>query len=346
MYNLHKELNEFYNKHVRLSEDDHKKLRDYRENNKKRLERGLDKIGEEDDATYNKPLRYLNQGGYAMRTLNQAPNNDYDIDIAVIFRKEDLPSQPAKARQRIARAMNQDGRLKKPPEARTNAVTVWYNEGQHVDMAIYREYVDENDEVHLEHAGSTWREADPEAVTKWFKDSVKDLSPNNGQVEAGQLRRIVRWLKAFAKSRPSWKLPGGMIMSALAVECYKPNSNRDDVSLYDTMAAIKDRLANNKEVENPVIDGELLTSKLEYQAQVEHLYNRLVEAMDELSVLFKADCTRKKAMKAWHWVFKHEYWQQEENHDSSGEGQTFKSSMTIGSLRGAPAEVKDTGIYG
>jgi hypothetical protein len=34
-------------------------------------------------------------------------------------------------------------------------------------------------------------------------------------VDDKQLRRVVRWLKMFSKSRSSWKLPGGLIISAL-----------------------------------------------------------------------------------------------------------------------------------
>ena len=42
-----------------------------------------------------------------MHTLNQDPSdtNDFDIDVGLIFNKDDLPSDPLKARQRIADAL-------------------------------------------------------------------------------------------------------------------------------------------------------------------------------------------------------------------------------------------------
>jgi hypothetical protein len=74
-----------------------------------------------------------------MRILNQHPENAYDIDVGLIFDADDLPADAAAARQRICDAFREKpGNFSRAPKARTNAVTVWYADGPHVDFAIYR----------------------------------------------------------------------------------------------------------------------------------------------------------------------------------------------------------------
>ena len=65
-----------------------------------------------------------------MHTLNQHPDNEYDIDTGVVFAADALPTTALAARQLIADALRATGgAFSKEPEARTNAVTVWYAEG-------------------------------------------------------------------------------------------------------------------------------------------------------------------------------------------------------------------------
>ena len=126
----------------------------------------------------------------------------------------------------------------------------------------------------IEHAGPDWTERDPMDLTNWFNKAVNESSPSKeygATVEDYQMRRIVQLLKAFAKSRSSWNLPGGLIISVLVTLYYQPDENRDDVALYDTMVAIHNRLSQTIKVWNPVNPPELLTYKEEYQKQVEAL---------------------------------------------------------------------------
>lgn len=317
MYDLNSTINTFYRTHVRLGPERRAELANYRDVNLARLNDGLDKLGAEKGKPYAHPIESLTQGGYAMHTLNQHPRNEYDIDVAVIFLREDLPAYALEARKRVADAfLKAGGNFSKPPEARTNAVTVWYAEGYHIDFAIYRQYENQMGETVLEHAGADWRAADPEKVTKWFSTEVKRLSPGQelgAKVEAGQMRKVVRLLKAFGKSRDDWHLPGGMILSALVAERYAPDWYRDDVAFYNTLLAIRDRLALTEEVTNPVYPDQKLTSKPEYLYQVRNLRNKLDEAVEHLAVLSDGECTDASAMNAWYWVFQHEFWRVEES---------------------------------
>lgn len=344
MFDLHKELTTFYHEHVRLK-DERKRLAGLRDLNLKRLNEGLNKLGEDDDTTYAPPLRHRDQGGYAMHTLNKHPDGDYDLDCAIIFQKDDLPSSALAARKRVEAAFKRTGvRFAQDPEARTNAVTVWYAEGYHIDFAVYREFVNIWGETIIEHAGAEWTQADPSKLTNWFSDQVAALSPSGYgvTVDAGQMRRVVRWLKKFAKSRSHWNLPGGMIISALVQECYQSHYYRDDISLYNTMLAIRNRLVLNQQVRNPIFLDQYLTSKPEYERQVVRLKEKLDAALRELDVLFGANCTRKQALSAWNWIFQHPYWE-----DLIDAEESAKSSrLSIGTLANAPTFIRDTETYG
>lgn len=306
MYDFHKRLNQFYEEHVRLGTDGRALLAGYRDTNLDRLRTGLEELG------YARSFEHRDQGSYAMHTINQQANNDYDIDVAIIFAKDNLPSSALQSRKRIESAMlASGGNFRQPPEAKTNAVRVYYAEGYHVDLAVYREYEDDQGAWICEHAGSDWTHRDPMEITNWFNATVRNCSPSNdygATVSPNQMRRVVRWLKAFARSREYWDLPGGLVISALVTECYRAHYYRDDVSLYETMVATRDRLQVVKEVLNPVDGTQTLTGRLVDQGRLTRLKEKLDSAIIHLGILHEATCTEEQALKAWHWLFQHSFW--------------------------------------
>lgn len=343
MYDMTVELADFYARHVRLGQDLRNDLAAKRDLNLKRVNGGLDKLAEETGRSHPHWSDWQNQGGYAMHTLNQDPadERDYDIDVAVIFRKEDLPSGALDARKRVCEALKKSGaNFSKEPEARTNAVTIYYADGYHIDFAVFRTY-DENGKRKIEHASTEWKARDPAEVTNWFTKKVDELSPKENavlgykpQVSPGQLRRVVRFVKWFCRSRPSWSLPGGMIVSALVAnaEVYRPSGARDDRALYDTLVALRDQLNISCKVYNPV-DGSELTARTELLNQVERLRDRLKDNLPKLDVLFRQDCTRAQARSAWDWIFSHDYWAkkgdvQKSLADASGRGMPYAVDVT------------------
>jgi hypothetical protein len=245
MFDTHARLLDFYHEHVLLKEPQRKELRDRRQSCLLLLREGLRKLGERPHAWYKKIriIRFCNQGSYAMHTLNQHPRGEYDIDVGVIFEGEGFLSSPLRARNYVARALRSVPRnFHFKPIARTNAVTVWYKKGFHVDLAIYRETTDAEGTPILEHAGPHWDPRDPRAVNRWFARQVKDQSPRGNQgatVDKEQLRRVVRLVKAFARSRVHWSLPGGLVLTILVCEVYRPDPHRDDVALYETLQALR-----------------------------------------------------------------------------------------------------------
>lgn len=331
MYDQHKALNKFYDENVRLGKDRRDMLAGYRDKGLKRLRDGLDIL------EYPHFRDWQNQGSYAMHTLNQHPDNNYDIDVAIIFGKEDLPSTPLAARKRVEAALiAAGGGFSTPPEAKTNAVRIYYEDGHHIDFAIYRVYTDAYGDEVIEHAGSEWLRRVPSEITIWFTEAVKAQSPSGyfAEVEANQLRRVVRLLKAFAKSCPEWNLPGGLIISALAVENYRPDGKRDDCALYNTMSAIYNRVLNNTTVYNPVDPELLLTHKYAHVQRVENFRDKLGEAIKILEPLHSPECTPQQAATAWGSIFQHDFWKRLAEIEEQGVSNA--AAVTAGTISVSP----------
>lgn len=311
MYDLSADILTFHDQHVKLETNAEKRLVEVRDTNLKRIRNGL---GDLDKPVFK---NWRNQGGYAMGTVINDPagESNHDIDVALIFDKDDLPAGALQARQRVRDALCKRGSgFLLDPEARTNAVTVWYADGYHLDFAIYRRSTNIFGVTTHEHAGADWVARDPAEVTTWFGDEVDALSPNASThdpaptVRVNQLRRIVRLVKWFCRSRSSWSLPGGMIATTLVTECYRPDPDRDDIALYDTLVALDARLQIDCHVYHPAGDGRELTGKNEYLNQVKALRDRLSTHLPKLNVLFEDGCTRDKARFAWDWIFNHAFW--------------------------------------
>jgi hypothetical protein len=246
------------------------------------------------------------------------------------------------ARKMVCNALY-DERFKKPPEIKKNCVRIFYDEGHHVDVPVYRIFTDIFSNDCIELASADWKESNPEAVTTWFNNAVIDKSPdeNNGR----QMRRVVCLLKAFARSRESWNMPSGLILSVLANEKYIARENRDDEALYECMKRVYNRLCISLEVHHPVIVNEMLT-KGPYDARMIELRNRLKDALDTLEILFDEDCSKEDALKAWKKVFNNTFF--DELIDESRNSQkAYASDFTVSGYEpSAPVTKEGGGRFG
>lgn len=263
MYDCAKEVLEYHKKKVTLLEDERAEMRKRRDANRARVTVGLEKNG--DPA----PRDFVKQGSYAMRTMIQHPNNDYDIDDGIYFDKDDLKGSSGayksslEARKMVCNAL-QDERFAKSPEVRTNCVRIYYDVGYHVDMPVYRKVVEKdafgNERAPFyELASANWKRSDARDVTKWFEDQ---MAAQGGDGSSGrQMRRVVREIKKYARSRESWsaRIASGFCITKLVTDCFRGDTTREDRALYDTMKAVRDRLNQNLEVDHPVTPGETIT---------------------------------------------------------------------------------------
>lgn len=335
MYDCSKEIVKFFENKVRLPQSEQEKLRGNRKANQDRLKKRL-KDQEKPD-----PVGFVKQGSYAMHTMIQEPDNDYDIDDGVIFLKEDLKGKNGgdktalAARQMVCDVL-QDQRFKRAPEVRNNCVRVYYDAGHHVDIPVYREHPAGSQNYEL--ASSDWKVSDPSGVTKWFKQAVIDKSPDS--TNGRQMRKIVCLLKKFARSRSSWNMPSGLVLSKLSDEKYSSDDGRDDVSLYETMRLIHERLEADLKVRHPVVADEWLT-KGDDDPKTRELRDKLEEALENLQVLFDEDCTRKEALKAWKKVFSDDYFD-----ELISEGNGAKALGILGAGPSKPVDKKGGGRFG
>ena len=300
MFDCAKDIRAYHNQDVTLPETEQDKMRNRRNSNRTRLRNGLAK------ADKPAPTEFVKQGSYAMKTMVQDPDNDYDIDDGVYFRKEDLVGPRGaemtslQARQMVRDAVD-DGRFNQAPEVCSNCVRVFYEAGYHVDLPVYRRVETSTvsgDKVHYELAASSgWKRSDARDVTDWYEDERAKSA--DGQ----QLRRINRDLKKYARSRHSWHdgILRGFGISVLVTERFRHN-DREDCALYSTMVAIRDRLNWDLQIAHPVTPADYITSGTD-DARARSFRDKLTEAIDTLQPLFRTDCTRERALKCWDKVF-------------------------------------------
>lgn len=297
MYNIHSELKKYYFDKVILPESERIKMRERRDTNRARLNSGLSNLN------FPAVERNVIQGSYSMRTMIQKRNNNYDIDDGAVFTKDSLKGEKGgdmssvAARQMVAQSLK-DSRFSKEPQVLPNCVRVYYNEGYHIDVPVYRVEGDI-----LELAGSSWRESDPEEISNWFNSIVKQKSPAD---DPHQMRRIVCLLKNWACSRDSWVLPNGLIFSAYCDMLYQAKQNRDDESLVTVLEAIHNRLKMGIYTVQYRITGEDFAKGRENKIQ--NLKMQLDDKLPALTkVLNNASCKKNEALKAWSTFFKDDY---------------------------------------
>ena len=352
MHNCHDEVLKYHNHEVTLPQPEQNEMRSRRDTNRIRLTKGLERDGEPS------PKGFQSQGSYAHRTMVQHPGKDYDIDDGVYFDIADLKGPlggdklPRDAKEMVRAALHNES-FGAPPEVRTNCVRVHYKEGYHMDVPVYRQIVKEDWTGQLvvswEIAGAEWQPSDPKGVTDWFQKENKRQSPDteNGR----QLRRLVLLIKAFARSRQSWKdhIASGFMISALVVERYRANEDREDRALYDTIVAIRDRLQWDLMVKHPVVDGEYLTKGSD-DARARFLREKFDQVTDTLSVLFDPNCTRKQALGAWDRVFNTSFFIDRLS-DRNATAETSAGSAVAGILAGraqtprSPVDKRGGGRY-
>ena len=347
MFNCHADVKAFHDEKVTLPGSEQDNMRNRRDSNRDRLKRNLENNGKP------KPYESVSQGSYRMKTMLRDPENDYDIDDGAYFHKSALVGKRGgemsslDARRMVRDAMD-DGKFKMAPEVKNNCVRVHYSKGYHVDIPVYRRMVDEDtDEVHFELAsGSGWQRSDARDVTDWYEEERK------GTTDPIQFRRLNRHLKKHARSRDSWKsrnLSGFGITVVLAEKSILIEG-REDLALYRTMEAVKNRLDGDTVIEHPVTPDQTITSG-DPDAKAGFFRDKLGEALDAFAPLFEGDCEREKALKCWDKAFNttffSERYEAEADSNSAASAPAVRSSALRRStaVAGAAVTTRGSGRY-
>lgn len=307
MFDCSNELDKFYRTKVILPAKEQNELRNKRKLNIKRLKAGLLEYNEEKGKDY-KIAEERIQGSMAMHTITQNDENDYDIDVGIVFESDNLDELgPLATRNMVADALERKTRqFAEKPDVKTSCVRLKYSSvGYHVDFAVFERYKEYSwdEEYTYEHAELEWSVRHIKTLEEWFNDEIKKIGDD--------LRKVIRLSKMFCKSRDSWKnMPSGLIQTVLCDEKFTASYSRLDEMFYYTMEAIVNRLSSYLEVKAPVDNGRaLVTREIDYQ-RMKNWKSRLESNLKSLEVLFDAECTYKDAINAWGAFFNHSYWEE------------------------------------
>lgn len=191
--------------------------------------------------------KFRSQGSFVMKTTvnpiaRKADDGEtdlykYDIDDGVYFigneKQEDRKSTDT-YHNWIYDAIKEH--TDKGAKKKNTCARVLYADGHHIDLPIYYK-MDNNDSTpELAHKSEGWIDSDPKEFYDWFNNQANDNQ---------QLRRIVRYLKAWCDYRnfqdPSKKMPSGFIMTILATENISCDV-RDDIAFKKTLEQIQKKI--------------------------------------------------------------------------------------------------------
>lgn len=189
--------------------------------------------------------KFTSQGSFLMDTgVNPIPRTEtvdgeektilkYDVDDGVYFIGEEDQDERKSIQTYhdwIIEAV--EGHTEKTIDKNT-CVRVLFSDGHNIDFPIYYK---KGSTPELAHKAKGWIESDPKEFADWFNEKA---------TENPQLRRIVRYLKAWCDfrkvSRTDKPMPSGFVMTILAAEQFYKH-DRDDVALKETLIKIEAEL--------------------------------------------------------------------------------------------------------
>lgn len=233
---------------------------DLRPNKKKR-----DRISTSRETIRNKIRNHFNENhpdytpyfwiqGSANQRVNTVilyKDNTCDLDDGVYFFGEiDVEAKTLQGwvKDAVHGATNTD------PKHKRKCIRVIYQDDYHIDLPVYNK-LDKDDQEEIPNLADKkdgFSESDPKAFVEWFHDQKDDNR---------QLVRVVKYLKAWGDNIRN-KMPTGLALSLLAVECITANE-RDDIALKDTIRAIKEKLTLTWMLKMPTAPNDDLFSNYE-----------------------------------------------------------------------------------
>lgn len=296
-----------------MSSNFKQKLYDHRDSNRNRL---IARLPARIEGLSISTTNFKPQGSMANDTIIQTTfvYDEYDIDDGLVLPKNKLIDSdgneltPEEVRFHVQQALK-DKRFAKQPKQVHNCVRVFYKEEDierhHVDIPVYRRFIDDDGNVVRELAGADgWVLSDPTQVNQWFISEVARL---NELVDGwgSQFRRLVQLMKRFARSRNHWDLPNGMKLTMLIHECLPEYSDRIDIAFRSLLEAIKSRLLSDKVINNLAHPDQPPLTRGSEDANVIELEEKVDEALE---LIIDLDCddnnNRTSARTAWDWIFR------------------------------------------
>lgn len=300
-------------------EDFHQKIRlgTYDENETLRKKRDLlidelrDKLKDEKVPDTDRKLTFskIDQGSYSMNTGIKPKNDDYDIDVGIIFDITNDEYKSYKLKKLVFDKLNlQHNRT---VDYNRPCITVKYADGYHVDLAIYSK---NNDDIHIAWGKENskeriWYKSEPKKLTKWIADV------SNDSTKSQQYRRCVRFLKKWKEKHFSSDGNNAPVSIGLTIQARNHFLYHEDNYL-DTLIYVVKRMKNdfytnteswkmNINVRLPVEPQKNVYYKMS-EIQQDNFYEK-VEALLESLHDAKDQDSRKEACKILRKVFGDEF---------------------------------------
>lgn len=296
MADIQKQFEEFHTE-ILLSDSDGKaKLQEKRDLLISDLRAGLKREAEKKNET---PLKFehFNQGSYAMHTGTKPYDNDYDIDVGIIFdnTRDDFDS-PVELKKKVKDALNSTFRTVK---IRRPCVTVTYQKDgkpdYHVDLAIYVK-VDGEDYFQI----AMGKENSSEDNQEWQDSDPKGLiNKINNQFtgdDRTQYRCSIRYLKRWRdKQFRNSGAPISIALTCAAYHWFQPVKSAGKYNDLKALIALVDEMLDNfdifgrLEIELPVIPHSDLLDRMTdtqmdtFKEKLELFQDTLIRARNETS---------------------------------------------------------------
>jgi hypothetical protein len=213
---------------------------------KKELRQEKNEIREEIKAYFKEKrdkhtVSFKGQGSIPMNTCIEPNSGEYDLDegVYIFGKEEDKPAATSTVHTWICEALS-----KREIKDKNTCVRVNCSAEFHVDLPIYYKtekrddqyYLDTADVPELAHKDKGWLNSDPYAFKLWFDEQAKDKP---------QLKRLVRYLKAWSDNKQHLAMPSGMVMTILVCKnCVL--KDRDDEALLETLKTIQQNIDDTR----------------------------------------------------------------------------------------------------
>lgn len=272
MADTHAQFQEFHEA-VRLNKTSRDTLKTSRDANRDRIRKHFREVLKKEV-----PL-FHGQGSYIMYTgVEPLEDEDYDIDDGVYLQGlgTDISKWPTSATVHgwIVDAVK--GFTSEPPQDKARCVRVRYAADYHVDLPIYA--VDADGKPRIFEKSKSPYVSDPVTLQEWWQGQVSGKA---------QLRRIVRYLKAWRDYKNAISsTASGLALTLLAAQHYR-NDSRDDMALVRTVEAIHAYLSNGGTVCKPVFPYDDLSARwsenqrTQFVARLKTLHDKGQQALDK-----------------------------------------------------------------
>ncbi len=225
--------------------------------------------------------RFFIQGSRKIGTLIRTKDDTCDLDDGIYFEREigvtgtTLQNWIYEAVKDIASA---------DVNHKAKCIRVNYAGDYHIDLPVYY-FPDDTEHPLLAVKNSDLEESDPKEFIEWYNENKCD-----------QLTRIVKYLKAWGDNVRN-KMPSGLAFTVLATKNFVEN-DRDDISLYETLKAIRSDLILSFKCVMPTSPYDDLFADYD-ETRKDNFLDQLYEFIEDARLAIYDEEIQLKASKKW-----------------------------------------------